>query len=124
MNTSWLKSLLTIAGILAIAAIIFMALMAFRPTPPKTERETVVPLVTTVAPEIRSGSLTIEGNGTVRATREINLVAEVAGKVVRISPSAVSGGFFRRGETLFRVDPSDYENAVAIAEAEVTQRQI
>ena len=123
MSKSRIKSLLTIVGILVIAGGIFAALMAFRPTPPKTERPKVVPLVATTQPEVRSGTLSITGNGTVRATREINLVGEVAGKVVRISNSAVSGGFFQRGETLFRVDPSDYENAVAIAEAEVTQRR-
>ena len=123
MSNKRISSFFTIIGILIIAGLIFAGLMFFRPTPPRTERPRVVPLVTTVLPESRSGALTITGNGTVRPTREINLVAEVAGKITSISVSAVSGGFFQRGETLFRVDPSDYENAVAIAEAEVTQRR-
>ena len=118
-----LKSTLTIAGILCIGLVALFALLAFRPTPPKTERPKVIPLVTTTSPETRSGSISISGNGTVRATREINLVAEISGRVVNIAPSAVSGGFFRRGATLFELDPSDYANAVSIAEAEVTQRQ-
>ena len=118
-----IKSALTIVGILALGVAGLFLLIAFRPTPPKTERPKVIPLVTTTTPETRSGAITISGNGTVRATREINLVAEISGRVVNISPSAVSGGFFRRGAPLFELDPSDYSNAVSIAEAEVTQRK-
>jgi RND family efflux transporter MFP subunit len=36
----------------------------------------------------------------------------------------VSGGRFRQGEVLLRVDPADYENAVRAARAEVAQRQV
>ena len=118
-----LRSALTIVAILIVGVVALVALIAFRPTPPKTERPKVVPLVTTVLPESRTGAISIEGNGTVRATREINLVAEISGRVVNISSNAVSGGFFRRGSMLFELDPSDYANAVSIAEAEVTQRQ-
>jgi RND family efflux transporter MFP subunit len=123
MKNKRLRSFLTITGILALGVVIFNVLIAFRPTPPRTERPKVIPLVTTVQPEAKSGVLTIQGNGTVRATREINLVAEVAGKVVSVAASAVSGGFIQQGATLISIDPSDYENAVAVARAEVTQRR-
>lgn len=123
MKNKNLRSILSIIGILVLGVVIFNLLLAFRPTPPKSERPKVVPLVSTIQPEARSGALIIKGNGTVRATREINLVSEVAGKVVSMSPSAVSGGFFQRGTALFKIDPADYTNAVSVAEAEVTQRR-
>lgn len=123
MKNKNLRSILSIIGILVAGVIIFNLLLAFKPTPPKSERARVVPLVTTIKPETRTGALIIKGNGTVRPTREINLVSEVAGKIVSMSPSAVSGGFFQRGATLFKIDPTDYNNAVSVAEAEVTQRQ-
>lgn len=123
MKNKNLRSILSIIGILVLGVVIFNVLLAFRPTPPKSERAKVVPLVTTIQPEVRSGALIIKGNGTVRATREINLVSEVAGKVVSMASSAVSGGFFQRGATLFKIDPADYANAVSVAEAEVTQRR-
>lgn len=116
-------SLLTILGILVIGVVGLGALVTLSPEPPKVERPKVVPLVSIMSPDVRSGSISVTGNGTVRATREINLVAEISGRVVRISPSAVSGGFFQRGTPLYTLDQADYKNAVAIAEAEVTQRR-
>ncbi len=118
-----MKALLTGIGILVLGILGFYALIALRAEAPKVEREIITPLVTTIAPEPRSGPLQVVGNGVVRPTREINLVAEVAGKIVAISPSAVSGGFFRKGDVVASIDPADYQNAVSIAEAEVTQRQ-
>ena len=63
--------------------------------------------------------LSISTQGEVRPRTEIDLVPEVGGKIVSISPNFVQGGIFRRGETLVRVDPSDYEVAVVSAEANV-----
>ena len=63
--------------------------------------------------------LSITTQGEVRPRTEIDLVPEVGGKIVSISPNFVQGGIFRRGETLVRVDPSDYEVAVVSAQAGV-----
>jgi RND family efflux transporter MFP subunit len=80
--------------------------------------------VTTAPLEIRSGHLNVRGNGTVRPSAEIVLASEVAGRVVWVSPSLVSGGRFDRGQVLLRIDPADYENAVRAARAEVAQRRV
>jgi RND family efflux transporter MFP subunit len=56
--------------------------------------------------------------------QEVNLVAEVSGKIVGLAPSMASGGIFRKGEVLVTIDPSDYVNAATMAEAEVTQRKV
>ena len=67
--------------------------------------------------------LSISTQGEVRPRTEIDLVPEVGGKVVSISPNFIEGGIFRRGETLLRVDPSDYEVAVVSAQANVANAQ-
>ena len=123
MNTANLKPFLIGLGILAVGVIGLVALVALRPEPPKVEPTRQSPLVTTTRPILETGNLAVHGNGTVRPIREINLVAEVAGKVTSVSDALVSGGFFQQGQTLLQIDPTDYENAVAVAEAEVTQRQ-
>jgi RND family efflux transporter MFP subunit len=51
--------------------------------------------------------------------REINLVLEVGGKVVGVSPALVNGGVFKEGDTLLQIDPVDYELAVTLAGAKV-----
>jgi RND family efflux transporter MFP subunit len=61
----------------------------------------------------------IRGEGTVRPLREINLVPEVSGKVVFLSPAMVNGGAFQKGEVLLRIDPVDYRLAVTLAGARI-----
>jgi RND family efflux transporter MFP subunit len=61
----------------------------------------------------------IQGEGTVRPLREIDLVPQVGGKLVYVSPSLVNGGVFRKDELLLRIDPVDYQLAVTLARAKV-----
>jgi len=124
MNKSKLKPFLTGLGILAAGVIGFVVLSSLRAEPPKVESPNVSPLVLTVQPEVREGNLMVEGNGTVRPIREVNLMAVVPGRVTAISAALKTGGVFRQGEVLVQIDPSDYENAVTMAEAEVTQRRV
>src|SRR6056297_2430526 len=97
-------------GILAGAVVIMVLLGVLAPAPEKGEPPPQSPLVTTTPVETRAGSLLVRGTGTVRPVREIQLTAQ-------------SGGRFRAGETLARIDPSDYRNAVRQAQAQVTQAQ-
>lgn len=123
MDRARRKSLLIAVGILAAGVAGLALLVALRPEPPRVEPPRQSPLVAVVVPEIRAGNLTVRATGTVRPEREINLVAEVSGKVTSVAEALKSGGFARRGQVLLRIDPADYANAVAVAEAEVTQRQ-
>ncbi|MEL6687239.1 MAG: efflux RND transporter periplasmic adaptor subunit, partial [Pseudomonadota bacterium] len=68
-------------------------------------------------------NLVVRTQGEARPQTEINLVPEVGGKIVYVSPNFIEGGIFRRGETLVRIDPSDYKVAVIRAEAAVAQAQ-
>ena len=68
--------------------------------------------------------VTIHATGTVQAEQEIALVPEVSGKVIWISPQLVRGGLFKKGETLLKIDTSDFELAVEKAYAEIAQVQV
>ena len=50
---------------------------------------------------------------------ETDLIAEVSGRVVELSQSLVTGGFFKEGDVLLRIDPLDYEIALEQASAQV-----
>lgn len=117
---SWQQAGLIVGmGVLSLALLILL-----RPRPPLQQPPRLVPTVTTVPLQVRSGYLRVRGNGTVRPSAEITLSSEVAGRVVWVSPSLVSGGRFDQGQLLLRVDPTDYENAVRAARAEVAQRRV
>lgn len=83
-----------------------------KPPPP-------IPTVRTVKVETTSQPVIIQGEGTVKPLKEINLVPQVGGKVIDVSPSLVNGGQFKEGEVLLRIDPIDYELAVTLADAKV-----
>jgi len=59
------------------------------------------------------------GQGTVKPANEIQLVPQVSGKVVRISPKVVNGGAFNKGDLLLSIDPADDEIALTLAQARV-----
>ncbi len=81
-----------------------------KPHPPLVKVKKVFPEAYTVR---------LEGFGTVYPLRTGEIVPEVSGKLVYVSPKLVAGGFFRAGEVLVKIDPRDYEAALALARAEL-----
>lgn len=67
--------------------------------------------------------LRVETQGEARPRTEIDLVPEVGGKIVYVSPNFIDGGLFKKGETLFRIDDSDFKIAVIRAESGVAQAE-
>ena len=73
--------------------------------------------VSVVRPEINSSSLLVETTGTVESRNSVSMATQVAGRVVWISEDLRNGGSFDAGQELLRIDPSEFELAVAQAEA-------
>jgi len=89
-------------------------------TKPPARRFSAPPAVTQVGARVVAPTnyqVTVLSQGTVRARTESTLIPEVPGAVVAVSTNFVDGGFFEKGDVLLRIDPSDYQSAVAIAEA-------
>ena len=121
MKLRKLKWPLIAVGILAGAFLVAFLLGVLAPPPEQAEPPPSSPLVSTVPVETQTGSLHVRGTGTVQPIREIQLTAEVGGRLVTVSDALVNGGRFEAGETLARIAPSDYRSAVEQAEAQVTE---
>ena len=71
-------------------------------------------------------TLDINLSGTVVPFRQINLAAEVAGRVVYKSEDCRIGRYVHEGDVLFRIDPTDYnldvERLTALRESEYAQQ--
>jgi len=69
--------------------------------------------------EVKPGParLQVHAQGTVSPRTESDLVPEVSGNVVWMSPDLVSGGYFEEGQTLLRIDDRDYRAAAQRADA-------
>ena len=67
--------------------------------------------------------LEVKTQGEARPRTEIDLVPEIGGKIVYVSPNFIEGGIFRKGETLIRIQDADYKVAVVRAQAGVAQAE-
>jgi RND family efflux transporter MFP subunit len=95
-----------------------------RPAPPTRIAEPALPLVETMEASFQAVTLRVHAEGTVAPRVETELIPEVAGRVVEVSPSLVVGGFFEEGETLFRLDSREYELAVIRSRAAIAQANL
>ena len=110
--------------ILIIGFVGFRMLTHLKKTPHRQQLSQTGVLVNVIDLEVGDFQVTVHTTGTVRAAQQISLVPEVSGKVVSISPQLVSGGQFKKGATLLKIDPSNYQLAVEKARAEIAQVQV
>ena len=103
-----------VAAVTLLATISLLATSA-RVQPTKPEAIPTAVRVTEVTPE--QVRMVVHSQGTAAPRTESDLVPEVAGKVVWISPTLVSGGAFHEGELLLRIDERDYAAAAGRARA-------
>ncbi len=115
---------LLIAGILAAAVAAVVVMSNMRPEPPRQERVELDPLVEVMTLEPMTMDFEVFSQGTVRPRTETVVSSEVSGTITWMSPRFVAGGVFGKGETLMRIDPTNYEVALRQAEALVKQREI
>ncbi len=65
--------------------------------------------------------LVVHSQGTVMPSTESQLIPEVSGRIMWMSPKLVAGGYFEAGETLLQVDEIDYQNSKDRAESSLTR---
>ena len=111
----FLPAFVVIIGV-AVAAAIIATGPQLDPQPPAVN----APMVRTSAAVHETVQLTAITHGTVLPRTESELVPEVSGRVIGISPAMVSGGFFRQGDLLLEIDPLDYEVGLEQAKAALT----
>jgi len=104
-------------GIVLIAFAVMIALIKMRHSPEKTEPRKTGVLVKVMRLESTGLNARVDGTGTVRAEREVTIVSQVSGEVISTSKNFVEGGFFKKGDVLFRIDDTDYMLALKQAEA-------
>jgi multidrug efflux system membrane fusion protein len=110
--------------IVAIGALGAWYMIAFKDEPERQLPETQAPLVRVSTVTIVDMTLTVASQGTVSPRTESTLSAEVAGLVVEVSPSFVSGGFFEENAVLLRIDSQDYRQALTEAESRMAGAEL
>lgn len=100
-----------------------VALSALSPTPEETDTPIKAQPVLTARAKTDSVMMTVRAQGEVQPRTEINIVAQVGGRIAYMSPDYIQGGRFDRGDLLVRIDPAEYKLRVTQARANVSQAQ-
>lgn len=117
---TWALALVVTIGGLAAG----WALLVGKPRPePAPVPQPVPPLVRFVTADPQPLALSVSTQGTVQAERQINLTAQVSGRVVAVHENFAAGSFFRAGERLLQIETADYEVAIARAESQLAAAQ-
>jgi RND family efflux transporter MFP subunit len=108
-----------IIPLIIVVVFIFGAagLMATAPVLEPTAKKPVPTTVRIVEVEPKSVRLMVNSQGSVMPSTESQLIPEVSGRVVWMSPNLVAGGYFTEGQLLVRVDDVDYRNSLERAQA-------
>lgn len=112
------------------ALLITSWLIVQRPVPAQKRPDPPVLFVDAIVAELASVQLKVHALGSVTPRTETSLTGEVAGQIVEVFPQFVSGGFFKRGDLLVKIDDRTYraevkrsQAAVAAAETLITREQ-
>jgi RND family efflux transporter MFP subunit len=89
-----------------------------RPLPPIE-----IPQVSVLKAEPKRYRVTVNTQGTVVPSREIDLVSEVSGRVIEVNSQFAKGAFFNAGDVLIKLDNRDYAYRVTQANAQVANAE-
>lgn len=103
--------------ILIAGVAVFFALMSMKKPPEEKEQVDNTPIVAVEEISVAPLTLKVGSYGVVKPKYETELIAQVSGQIVSLSPTFVRGGFVKEGQQLARIDPSDYQAALIDAEA-------
>lgn len=115
-NNKWLKTVLS-AGLLTAGVVAAVILAKTKPQAQRQKMSAMIPVVETAELTTVRVPVTVNCMGTVIADREVSLQAEVSGQVVSVMTGLVEGALVRKGDVLLTIDPRDYMQAAAQAEA-------
>lgn len=119
---NWKRTILISGAILLAGAAITYLIFSTEPAAQRTTTTKKTAMLVDVT-TVESGTFrpTISAMGTVVPARDIILRPRVSGEVIDRSEDFTPGGFVEKGDTLLRLDPSDYRNALRQQKSELQQ---
>ncbi len=121
-----MKPLSLVLPLLLLAGATGTSLFLFS-TSPKVERSPPprpLPVVEVIPLVLGDHASIVYSQGTVTPRTQTTVVAEVSGKILSVSESFRTGGFFEKGDLLLIIDPRNYQTAITIAEAELALQRV
>lgn len=123
MNTSGIKKILPL--LILIGAMVIAVLMVTARPEPATHSKDIAPSQVNVINVLKNDvPVSIVAHGNVFAWRELELVSEVTGRVIWVSPDFEPGKAVNENSPLLRIDKTDYQLALAEAKAALASSEL
>ncbi|WP_101757658.1 efflux RND transporter periplasmic adaptor subunit [Oceanicoccus sp. KOV_DT_Chl] len=123
VKNSRLKRFLPVLIIIA-AILIGRGMVLMQSAPAKKVRVEPRPHVEVLTIQRSPIQLTVNSQGTVQAKRSIEWASKVAGRVTWVAPEFVEGAAVAAGQLLLKLDPIDYQVAVAQAQSSLADANL
>jgi len=123
MKFKYIKPFLPIIVIMT-CIVISVVLIATKSKPQRRKPPPATTHVDAIRLELEDYPVIVHTQGTVQPRTESTLIPQVSGRVEWVSPAFREGGFFEEGDTLLRIDKSDYITALVVAEANLARAQL
>ena len=91
------------------------------PRPGRKDTEKHAPLVEVIEAAAADAAVELTAMGVVKAAEDVELRAQVPGRVAWLRPGLEPGATVRAGEALLRIERVEYELAVSLRQSEVSQ---
>ncbi len=110
--------------VLLIGGAVVIGVATLKPAPePNPVKKRPPPSVSVILANPSPQTLTVNTQGTVAPRREIDLVAEISGRITQADDDFVNGAFVDAHQRLVTIDPRDYELSLIRAKARVADAE-
>jgi RND family efflux transporter MFP subunit len=113
VNRKFMYTVLVLIVGFSVAVLIGLNKPQMNPEP----YQTLVPTVRVIQVQPTAEYLAVNSQGTVQPSSQTELILEVTGRVIWLSPAMVNGGAFKKNDTLVGIDDADYLTLLQRSEA-------
>lgn len=111
-------------AVLGLGIVIGWVLMMTGPEVKRRPPSPSLPTVEVMVVQSQQYQVMLHTQGTVSPRTQSTLIPEVAGRIISIASQFRSGESFTAGTELFAIDPTDYQNAIIIARADLARARL
>lgn len=119
MNLSFLKSKYAFPAFVAVGVVLAFLTVSFAPSVKHTDVGAPPPIAEYITAKKRTFVPRATGYGFAEPATLLEASAEVSGRIIYMNPDLKAGAFLPADTVLLRIDPTDYELALAEARADL-----
>jgi len=119
-----LKKVVLPIMVIVISIVIFISFTKNQKKIDKVEIKEKVLIVKTESFKSVTDVIKINGNGTVRPEKSVNLIPQVAGVIVTTANNMKVGAKFRKGDLLYKIDDTEYKLRLETAKSQLASAEV